>query len=333
MEKILTFRQKIREFYVGYDLYVQPALKFLAMLVIIIIFNRQLGYNAFLCKWPVVTIVALISSLLPWTAMNLIMAIYLLGQLSALSLEVTVLAVVFLFLAVIIQYLFLPGFGLVVLLTPIAYFLHIPYLIPLIVGVIGGTFAFIPVGMGVFAYYFVLCVQKNAEFLTATATDQADILTRFSQILAGIQGNSLLILSVLTFCLTAALVHALRRFSADYSPYIAIVVGAVLNILLLLLGGFMLNATVSYLGLFLGSVVSIALTIGILFMTMAIDYSRTEYLEYEDDDYVYYVKAVPKIVLTRPEVQVKKINPRMGENDPDVEEALEMLNILEEDEQ
>ena len=36
----------------------------------------------------------------------------------------------------------------------------------------------------------------------------------------------------------------------------------------------------------------------------------TEYLQYEDDDYYYYVKAVPKIAVSAPDVKVQKINAR-----------------------
>ena len=37
------------------------------------------------------------------------------------------------------------------------------------------------------------------------------------------------------------------------------------------------------------------------------DYSRTETLQFEDDEYYYYVKAVPKVGVTLPEKQVKHI--------------------------
>ena len=38
------------------------------------------------------------------------------------------------------------------------------------------------------------------------------------------------------------------------------------------------------------------------------DYSRTERLEYEDDEYYYYVKAVPKASVATSERSIKKIN-------------------------
>ena len=39
-------------------------------------------------------------------------------------------------------------------------------------------------------------------------------------------------------------------------------------------------------------------------------YTRTEYLQFEDDEYYYYVKAVPKVSVAIPEKTVKRINER-----------------------
>ena len=41
---------------------------------------------------------------------------------------------------------------------------------------------------------------------------------------------------------------------------------------------------------------------------LAVDYSATEYTQFEDDDYYYYVKAIPKIKVTATDVKVKHIN-------------------------
>jgi len=43
-------------------------------------------------------------------------------------------------------------------------------------------------------------------------------------------------------------------------------------------------------------------------MCFSVDYERTEMVQFEDDEYYYYVKAVPKNLVAIPEKQVKKIN-------------------------
>ena len=44
------------------------------------------------------------------------------------------------------------------------------------------------------------------------------------------------------------------------------------------------------------------------FFRLALDYTAVERVQFEDDDYFYYVKAVPKINLAVPERSVKKIS-------------------------
>jgi len=39
-----------------------------------------------------------------------------------------------------------------------------------------------------------------------------------------------------------------------------------------------------------------------------VDYQRTELLQFEDDDYYYYVKAVPKLSVSESNKNIKHIN-------------------------
>ena len=54
----------------------------------------------------------------------------------------------------------------------------------------------------------------------------------------------------------------------------------------------------------------------------SVDYSRTENVQFEDDEYYYYVKAVPKVGVQMPEKQVKHITEHQGQD-------AEMPNVSE----
>ena len=45
------------------------------------------------------------------------------------------------------------------------------------------------------------------------------------------------------------------------------------------------------------------------FFKVVIDYSRQETMEFEDEDYYYYVKAIPKSRVNEEEINITKINP------------------------
>ncbi|MBR3338655.1 MAG: hypothetical protein IKG19_01280 [Lachnospiraceae bacterium] len=44
----------------------------------------------------------------------------------------------------------------------------------------------------------------------------------------------------------------------------------------------------------IGAMFTVVIALIVQFFFLSVDYSRTETMEFEDDDYYYYVKAVPK---------------------------------------
>ena len=105
----------------------------------------------------------------------------------------------------------------------------------------------------------------------------------------------------------------IKRLSIDHSWKIALGVGAVVDILIISVGDLSLDINANLGATILGTIVSVLLMIVLQFFVFNVDYSRTEYVQFEDDDYYYYVKAVPKVTLSEPEKKVKKINSQRHE--------------------
>ena len=72
-------------------------------------------------------------------------------------------------------------------------------------------------------------------------------------------------------------------------------------------GSFLTDADVPVLSVIAGAAGAIVLMLVLEFFLFNVDYTRAEYLQYEDDDYYYYVKAVPKIKMTQSSRSVKTI--------------------------
>ena len=77
---------------------------------------------------------------------------------------------------------------------------------------------------------------------------------------------------------------------------------------LLLIGDLFYEINVSVGTVLLGSLLAIVVAKVIEFFRFCVDYSRTEKVQFEDDEYYYYVKAVPKMTVSVPTKTVKKIN-------------------------
>ncbi len=58
------------------------------------------------------------------------------------------------------------------------------------------------------------------------------------------------------------------------------------------------------------------------FLFFCVDYSRTENIQFEDDEYYYYVKAVPKVGVSAPEKKVKHITEDAGNANDNTDDIL-----------
>ena len=105
-------------------------------------------------------------------------------------------------------------------------------------------------------------------------------------------------------------VYSVRKLSVDNAWKIAIVSGALVYVIVVVIGRVTMHVDVPYVAVIIGTIVSILLALVLEFFAFAVDYSRTENLQFEDDEYFYYVKAVPKVTVTAPEKTVKRINER-----------------------
>ena len=308
MMGILVFRERLRSFYAKYEIYITPVMKFFLALAAFLIMNANVGFMAKLKPLAVPVLLALFCSFLPFGAIVLIAAVFLLLHLSSLSLEIALLTLLVIIAIGLIYYGFRPGDSVILLLTPILFFLKIPFAAPIIFGLLGGITSVIPVCCGVVIYYMMYYVKQNAGVLTNAGS--TDIAQRFTQIIDSSLKNRTMMLMMVAFALTFVLVYTVRRLSVNYSWGIAIGLGAIVQLVVLLVGDFTLNISLPLGSTLLGMAGSVLVALVIHLFFFAVDYSRTEYVQFEDDEYYYYVKAVPKIAVTKPEVKVQKINTR-----------------------
>ena len=215
----------------------------------------------------------------------------------ALSLECAVVTLVLLLVLFLLYFRFSPKDTIVVLLTPMSFILGIPYVMPLAMGLLGSPASAVSVGCGVIVTFFIRNIADGSS--TFSAMEAEDMASRFRYIIDGFISNKGMILTIVAFTATIIIVYLIRRLSVDYAWTIAIIAGALADVMILLVGDLIFDTNVSILGL-LAKVIE--------FFAFHVDYSRTEKVQFEDDEYYYYVKAVPKITVSAPSRTVKKIN-------------------------
>ena len=301
MTALLELKQRMKMIYAKYDIYLIPAAKFIIALAAFLMINSQIGFMEKLASPVVAILLALLCSFLP---VNMIV---LFGALMVCVHAFAVAAGIF-FVMYAVYFRVCPGQGYVLVLTPLAFAMGIPYAIPLVLGLVGGPVCAVPMAFGTIIYYLMYYMKNNETMITNSETET--MATRMTFLVENVLNNKAVIMTILILAIVLMVVYAIRRMSADYAWYMAIGSGAVLNIVLFLTGGLVMEVRISVIGLVLGTAVSFLLAMIVEFFMFSVDYSRTEYTQFEDDEYYYYVKAVPKMSISIPDKKVKKINTR-----------------------
>lgn len=306
MTTLLELREKIKIFMGKYDIYIIPLMKFLLALIAFVMINGSVGFMEQARNPSISLILALMCSFLPVNMIAVFGGILVLAHAYALSLEFFVIAFILILLMVLLFFRTAPRYGYLLILTPMAFVLKVPYVVPLAMGLVGTPAAAVPVACGTIVYYLLHYMKLNTTMLSGTETESMQ--QKITYLIDNVVRNREMLLMAAAFALTLLIVYVVRRMSIDYAWSIAIGTGAVADFVVLLLGSMVMGVSLKVLPVLLGSVISAALAILLQLAVFSMDYSRTEYVQFEDDEYYYYVKAVPKVTIAVPDKQVKRIS-------------------------
>jgi len=306
MSTLLETKEVLKKTFVKYEAYIVPVLKFLLAFIVLLLINGKIGYMTKLNSVAVVLIAALFCSFMPLRVTALVGAVFMLGHFYALSIECALVTFVLLFMMFLLYMRFAPKETLVVLLTPLLFILKVPYVMPVAMGLLGGPGSIISVAFGVIISYLVEYTQLNATALTSM--DSAGVVDRLRFVIDGLVGNKAMLVTVVAFTITILVVYFIRRRSMDNAWTIAIVSGVLTNFMILICGDLVFELKFNVLVMLLGTVVAGLIGKVIEFFEFNLDYNRTEFVQFEDDEYYYFVKAVPKIAVAQTDKKVKKIS-------------------------
>lgn len=296
MSGLVYTKNAMNKVYAKYAAYINPLLKFILALLTFFIINVKIGYMDKINNGAIVLLVALFCSFMPLPFMAFMECIFILLHFYALSLEPAIVGAVFLFLMYILFIRFTPKESVLVLLMPIFFVLKIPYLMPLVAGLIGTPVSVITVAFGVGISYLIEWTSANAELFTATG--DATLINKLRVVIDGMLGNKSMIFMIVSFAVVVVMVYTIRKLAIKQSWLVAIASGTVMDIILLYVFLIKYNLDYSILGIMFGNLVSAVLAMVVTFFVHNLDYRKTENLQFEDEEYYYYVKAVPKMGAT-----------------------------------
>ncbi len=322
MNKLFEIKGYLTKYYGKYSSIVDKTIKFIVALLSFTFINQNIGFSEIISKPLMTIILSVICMMLPLSMTVVLATIAMILQLLTLSIGAAVVAGI-LFIIMYGFYLrYAPGKAIVILLVPIAFMLQIPVTIPVVLGLIGSPICILPISMGTMVYYLADYMKSNSTLLESAGENgiMEQVATYAQQILV----NREMWCSIIAFAICLLLVYNVRRMSVDYSWELAIVAGILGNINAMAYGYIIMDIRLSYISLIVGSLMAVLVALIVKFFVFSVDYTRTERLQFEDDEYYYYVKAVPKSSVTIPEKTVKRIHERQKTGVIDVEQVKNM---------
>lgn len=306
MNDLIVWRDKLQELYATKSIYIDKAVQFVLALVTFLMINQNIGLMKAVATPVVAVALAVICTFLPLVVTAYVAAGLVIVHLFKLSVGVAAAAALIFVVMFIFYCRFTPKKALLLLVTPVAFMLHIPYVVPVACALVLGPISAVPVVFGTIIYYMIECVRTSA-----TAITSADGITRqISLFVKVVFQDKTLWITAIAFIISIFVVYTVRRLSVDHAWKIAAASGAVVNIVVIVIGDIAFDIHTSYNMLIIGNIAAVVIGFIMEFFLFSVDYSRTERLQFEDDEYYYYVKAIPKISVTAPEKTVKHINER-----------------------
>lgn len=306
MSALLVLKERIKEIYANHHGVIIPVLKGIIGLFMLLAINDKIGFMAPLNNFFVVLLLTALCAVLPMAGIVCVGCLVVFLHLMALSTEIALIAIA-IFVVMLLLYLRFCSKQLILLvLIPISFYLGLPYIMPLAIGILCGPTALLTLVCGIIIHFYIDYVSVNALAIQEIAA--TDSMSRIRVGLDAIIHNDALTLALISFVIAMLVVYVLRKQAIDQAWSTSIFAGAIVNVILNFLGILIFDNGPSVLGLIFGTIIAVPVVMLIGFLFVGLDYSRTERVQFEDDDYYYYVKAVPKMNIQTPSKTVKRIN-------------------------
>lgn len=320
---LLIVKEKLQKIYAKGSTYIKHILIFALAFVSLFIVSKAIGGNSIIDSPFICAAIALVCAFLTINVTVVVTTLYIIVHLFGISIEMAVIATCVILVIYLLYFRFAPKTGFLLILTPILFFLKVPYVVPIIAGLTVGMTGIIPVISGVFLFFLT---EFSASYSNANTTfDVENALQNINYIISNILTNKEMIIIMASFSVVITLVFLVKKLSVNYSWIIAIISGSIIDVLIQLIAFTLFEMDYSISMMIVGHIVAIVIGLILNLFLFSVDYSATEIVQFEDDDYVYYVKAIPKIAIKSKSITIKKINEHT--KDSNASEELEVDNI------
>ncbi len=255
MSSILVLRERLKQIYASYSIYIQKAAQFLLGLFVFWQINSNVGFmkNAasIFCTLGlavICTFFPVIIMVLAATALILVHFLYIvIADCNRISRYFPS--------DVSFYFRFTPEKAWLILVSALACVLKIPFIIPVLFGLLGTPVWVVPASCGVISYYMLHFVKGSATALKETDVLTNGLMNFAQQVIAGKE----MWMMVLAVAIGVLVVNLIRSRAVDHAWKIASFAGGAVCIIIATAGNMVLGLHISYGTIILSSVIGILL--------------------------------------------------------------------------
>lgn len=306
MMALLTLKSKLKNFYEKHYRIMRGIAKACLVFAILLVVTFKMNYSDLLGQYWLLITISVICGVTADVISLLAIGVVALGEVYRIS----PLLSIAISLLLIIYYLLFGRLtekqGTVLVAIPVLSALQLGYLVPIVAALFFSPVIMPALAMGILFHFLVEGVQEYALAMSRI-TEEISLTASLEYILEYLRGNAFLIITLVAFLVTFVCVYLIRRTKIQYASQVAILVGAILVLSVMLLGNIMLELDINLLNIIISILVSVVIAYIIQFFHMTLDYQGTRKLQFEDDEYYYYVTAIPKFKVAVEDKTVTRI--------------------------
>lgn len=308
MNSLFVLRERIKQVYASYSSYIIKFAEFIMGLLVFGMINSNIGFMKSASSLVCTVGLAIVCAFFPTAVMALIASILVLVHFYALSVPITLVSALLFLVMYIFYFRFTPGKAWMLLVSALAMGFKLPFVVPIVFGLLGTPASVVPAACGVIVYYMIHFVKASATALKEAGT--GSLLDGLMNFIKQVLDNREMWLMVLIIVIGVLIVNVIRNRSVDHAWKIASAAGTVVCIAAGATVEMVFGLHLSYAVMISSAILGFVLGLILEFFFFSVDYTRTEHVQFEDDEYYYYVKAVPKIEVHVPQKEVKHITER-----------------------
>ena len=297
MAGLLALRERGIRFFKEYDTWFRIGGKFIGMMLVLARISSGIGFFTALTSLPVMVLIALVCSIIPSGFVVFITAILVSAHMMKLSPVMGLLAALVMLIVYLLFLKYSSRHSLVLLAVPVLMQWNLQYMVPVIAGLIFTPYAFIPAVAGMFLTKFIgNCVKYSPENVSVQNMDYEGILAALNKIFVESFTDNSIWMYAICAAIAIAVCFFISRMSFDYSWYAGLLAGAITQVVVAYVLAAVTEFEIDSATLMAGTLLGLIAGAVIQFFRCMVDYSRKEFVQFEDEDYYYYVKAIPKFL-------------------------------------